>query len=86
MVRATLDAPMTLDPQTAVTLKLRRFTAECDSRVIQITIVMVDDQGKIVGERTIQADGAQVNTWITNQEAVILNRLLAKLGVTGTIA
>lgn len=86
MAQATLDAPLTLDPTQAFTLRLRRFVGECDARVVQITVVMLDAQGKIVGERTIQADGVAVRNWLTNQETTILNALLSKLGITGTVA
>jgi hypothetical protein len=86
MAQATLDAPLTLDPTQAVKLKIMSFNTECDARVVTIRFAMLDASGKVVSERTVQADGAQVQTWITNQETTIYNRLLAKLGVTGTIA
>jgi hypothetical protein len=48
--------------------------------------VLVDANGKIVDRRRLTATGAQVRAWIDNQEATIYGRLLAALGVTGTIA
>jgi hypothetical protein len=85
MAQAALTSPLTLDPTEAVTLRLRRFVGECDARVVQVTVVMLDAGGNIVGERTIQADSAAVKTWLTNQETTILNALLNKLGISGTI-
>jgi hypothetical protein len=85
-MQATLDAPLTLDPQQAARLVIRGALVDCDARVVIIHFDMVDGDGKILERRTITADGAQVQTWISNQESVIYGRLLAKLGVTGTVA
>lgn len=86
MAEVTLDTPLTLDPKQATKLVLRSAVIEFDSRALQIDYVLVDADGKVVDRRRITATGAQVRAWITNQEATILNRLLAHLGVTGTIA
>ena len=85
MSQATLDAPLTLDPQQAITLVIRGANIDFDARVVTIHFDMVSAGGAILARRTITADGATVQTWITNQEATIYGRLLAKLGVTGTI-
>ena len=85
MAQATQDAPLTLDPTQATKLRIKSFTAECDSRAVSIVVHYLDAGDQIVAEKTIQVDGAQVNTWMTAQETTIYTRLLAKLGVTGTI-
>lgn len=85
MSEATLDAPLTLDPQQATKLVIRGANVDFDGRVVVINFDMVAANGTILQRRSIVADGAQVQTWITNQEATIYGRLLAKLGVTGTI-
>lgn len=85
-MQATLDSPLTLDPLQAVTLKIVNTVIDHGARQVSITFELVDDTGKLLQRRTIVADGAQVQTWINNQEATIYSRLLAKLNVTGTVA
>ena len=85
MAEATLDAPLDLDPRTAAKLRIRSFQADCDGRVVTIIYDLVDSDGKVVDRRQRVATGSQVQTWITNQEATIYTRLLAELGVTGTV-
>lgn len=85
MAQITLSAPLTLNPTTATKLVVRSTTIEHGAKVISIQVDMVDADGAIVEQRTVQASGAAVATWIANQEATIVARLLAKLGVTGTI-
>lgn len=86
MAAATLSAPLTLDPTTATKLVLRSAVLEFGSDVVHITFDMYDAAGKLIVRRTIVADGNQVRTWVQNQEATIYARLLAKLGVAGTVA
>ena len=85
-MQATLDTPLTLDPKQATKLVVRSAVIEFDSRAVQIDYEMIDASGKTVDRRRITATGAAVQTWITNQENTIYTRLLASLGITGTIA
>jgi hypothetical protein len=85
-MQATLDAPLTLDPQQATKLVIRGANVDFDGRVVLIHFDMVAANGTILQRRSIVVDGSQVQTWITNQENAIYTRLLAKLGVTGTVA
>lgn len=85
MSTVSLDSPLVLNPQQAATLRLERTTIEHDAKVVQIQVALVAANGTILERRTVQAGGAAVQTWIANQEATILGRLLATMGVTGTI-
>lgn len=85
-MNATLDAPLTLDPQQAITLKLRQTMVDHTERVVILYFDLIDGGGNVVAQRRLTADGAQVQAWITAQETTIYQRLLSKLGVTGTIA
>lgn len=85
MAEAVLDAPLTLNPQTATRLVLRSYVVEVGAGVIQIAFDLVDASGKVLESRRIVADGPAVQTYIANQSATIVARLLAKLGLTGTV-
>lgn len=85
MARVTLDEPLTLDPQQATRLEIRSAQIDFDARVVIIQVDLVGANGRTLARREVTADGAQVQTWINNQESTIYQRLLAKLGVTGTI-
>ena len=82
---ATLNAPLTLDPQTASKLVVRRVVFDFDNRAIITHVDMVDSNGKTLQTRSVVAEGAQVQAYIDNQESDIYSMLLAKLGVTGTV-
>lgn len=86
MAEATLDAPLTLDPKQATKLVVRHADIDFAARTVDIDYFLVDATGKVIDRKRITASGAAVQTWITNQETTIYNRLLASLGVTGTIA
>lgn len=86
MAQATLDAPLTLDPQQAARIKIRTAEMDLTNRVLILVYDLYDGDGKHLGRRSLVADGAQVQTYLTNQEATLYARLLAKLGVTGTVA
>ena len=86
MAQANLNSPLVLNPAQAVTLRLERTTIDHNARVVHIHVSLLSSEGALLESRTIQADGAQIQTWITNQENLILTRLLARLGVTGTIS
>jgi hypothetical protein len=77
MAQATLDAPLTLDPQTVTVLRLRHATLDFDRMVVQITVDMVDAGGVVREVRVVEADGAAVATYVGNQATTILTRLLA---------
>jgi hypothetical protein len=85
-MEATLSAPLTLNPAQATKLIVRFAVLEFGADVVQITYDLVNAAGKVIHRETITADGAAVKTWVQNQEAVIYARLMAKLGVTGTVA
>jgi hypothetical protein len=86
MAEVTLDAPLTLDPKQATRLVIRYWHVEPDAGVVQVGYDLFDASGKLLERRAITADGAQVQTWIANNTNTIYTRLLAKLGVTGTVA
>ncbi len=86
MAQVTLDAPLVLNPQQATTLRIEHTHIEHAARVVRIDFVLVASDGAILERRTLTATGTQVSNWITAQEATIYGRLLAALGVTGTVA
>ncbi len=86
MAKATLDAPLTLDPQQATTLTIVAATLEFGSKQMQIHYELRAANGGLLEKRTITADGVAVQTYVGNQEAILYTRLLAKLGVSGTVA
>ena len=85
-MQATLTSPMTLDPQTATKLVIRRAVLDFDNRSLVIHVDMVDADGRVIQQRAVVAEGSQVQTYVGNQESSIYTRLLAKLNVTGTVA
>ena len=86
MAQITLDVPLTLNPQQAARLVIRGALVDFDGRVVTINFDLVAANGSVLERRSITATGAAVQTWINNQETTIYQRLLAALGVTGTIA
>jgi hypothetical protein len=84
-MKATLDTPLTLDPQQAVDVDIVSTQIDHKARVLIVTFDLLDSNGNAIARRTATAGGAQVQTWIGNQETTIYQRLLAKLGLTGTI-
>lgn len=86
MAQVTLDAPLTLDPTQATRIVLRGARLNFSNNSIDVVVEFVDASGNIRETRVIPADGAQVATYVGNQANTILTRLLAKLGVTGTIS
>lgn len=86
MAEATLSAPHTLDARQAVTLRVRSMRVDHVARVVGVTIDYVDSGGVVIHTVQRQLSGAQVDTWIGNQEGIILTRYLAAVGLTGTIA
>jgi uncharacterized lipoprotein YmbA len=86
MAEATLDSPHTLDPRQAVKLRVRAMQVDHVARVVGVTIDYVDAGGVVIHTVQRQLSGAQVQTWIANQEATILSRFLAAEGLTGTVA
>lgn len=86
MAEATLDAPLDLDPRQAAKVIIRNWHVEPDEGVVQISYDLVAQDGTLLDRRIATADGAQVRTWIANNTNTIYTRLLAKLGVTGTVA
>lgn len=86
MAQATLTNPLTLNPQQATRLVIREARVDFDAREVLLRIDYVSAQNVVLETRTVVVDGAQVQTWINNQENTLYTRLLAKLGVTGNIA
>jgi hypothetical protein len=86
MAQAVLSAPLTLDPQTCTKLVLKKTIIEHDAKAVQLHFDLVGADGKVLASRSLTATGAQVTTWINNQEAILVNRLLAVLGLTGTVS
>jgi GTP cyclohydrolase III len=86
MAQATLNAPLILDPQVATKLIIRNAMIDFEGRVLVIHFDLVDADGKMLARRSVVADGSAVQTWISNQESIVYTRLLAKLGLTGSVA
>lgn len=85
MAEATLDSPLTLDPQQATKLVIRGVQIDLDGRDMTIHFDLVGAGNVILARRSVVATGSQVQTYISNQETNYYTRLLAKLGITGTI-
>lgn len=86
MAEATLSSPFTLDPRQATKLRVREFTAEKEGGFVRAVIDYVDADGNVVHTDRYRLTGAQVVTWIANQEATILTRYLAATSMVGTVA
>lgn len=86
MAEATLSSPLTINPAQAVKLRVRATRVDHVARVVGVTVEYVDAGGNVVHRETDQLSGPQVETWISNQEATLLNRWLARKGLTGTVA
>jgi hypothetical protein len=86
MATATLDAPLSLSTLQATKLVIRSAHFEFGAGAVQIRFDMVDASGAVVDQRNITVQGGVVATYVANQEATIYSRLLAFLGVTGTVA
>lgn len=86
MAQATLTSPLTLDPREAVKLKVRVTKVDHTARVVGVTIDYLDASNAVIKTVQRQLSGAQVETWIGNQESTILSRFMAAEGLTGTIA
>ena len=86
MATAILDTPMTLDTRAAAQLVIRGVHIHLTSpRSIDVIFELVDSSGVVVDRRVVNASGAGVQNWISNQEAALYNQLMSKLGVTGTV-
>lgn len=86
MSQFNLSAPVTLDPRQAVTLHIRVFKADCEANAVHVLIDYRDSAGEVIKTDSLQLTGAQIATWIANQETTILNRYTAAKGMTGTIS
>lgn len=86
MATATLDAPLPLSTVQAAKLVIRHIVLEVDAGAIQIRYDMVDASGATVDQRTVTVQNATSATYVANQAATIGAKLLAALGVTGTVA
>ena len=86
MSTATLSSPLTLDPRQAVTLRVRGFKVDDVGRAVTVMIEYVDSVGVVIKTDQQKLTGAQVDTWIANQESTLLTRYLAAMGLTGTVA
>lgn len=85
MAEATLDSPHTLDPRQATKLRVRSIRVDNVARTVGVTIDYLDAGNAVVQTVQRQLSGAQIDTWIANQEGTILTRYLALVGLTGTI-
>lgn len=86
MAEATLTAPITVDPRQGVKLRVRSFEAIDAMGAVAVVIEYLDAGGNVVKTDRDTLTGAQIVTWIANQESPILTRYMAKNGLTGTIA
>ncbi len=86
MAVATLSAPLTLDPRQAVTLRVRTTKVDHDTRVVGVAIDYIDAGGNVVHTVSRQLSGAQIESWISNQESALLTRYMAAAGLTGTVS
>jgi hypothetical protein len=85
MSNVTLDAPLTMDPSQAVRLVLRSSEIDFEALTMRLTVDFVAADNRILARRVITVDGPAVQTYIANQKTTIATRLMAKLGVTGTV-
>lgn len=85
-MECTFDAPLSLDARQAAKVVIRSATLDLVARELLVNITLYDGSGNVLEHRQIIATGGAVQTYLSNQEATIYARLLAKLGVTGTVA
>jgi hypothetical protein len=84
-MECTFDVPLSLDSRQAAKVVIRSANLDLVARELLINITLYDDGGNVLEHRQIIASGAAVQTYLSNQEATIYTRLLAKLGVTGNV-
>lgn len=82
---ATLDAALVLNPIQATKIHLINTTIDHISNKIHVHFELINTNGATVERRVITVDGTAVQNWISNQEITIMNRLMLKMGVTGSI-
>ena len=85
-MKATLDAPLTINPSTATQAVIHSVLIDFQGRELRVNVELLDASGNTVDRRTITRSGAQAQTYISNQESTFYAQLLAALGVTGTVA
>jgi hypothetical protein len=76
-----------LDPTQATAFKLLSVRLDYQSTPHQMILLFEyrDAGGNVVNTRDVVANDAAVQTYLTNQEANILARLMSRIGVTGTV-
>lgn len=85
-MQATLSAPLTLNPQQAAVLVLRSTTIDHPGKQVIVRFALIGAGGAVLDTREVVISDAATVTWLTAQESTILNALLTKMGVTGTVA
>jgi hypothetical protein len=84
-VRITLSSPLTVNPTQVAKLQVRHTAIDHQARVAVVFLDMLDASGAVVESRSVTLNGTQVAAWVDNLRDTIVSRLLAKLGVTGSI-
>ena len=86
MAEATLNTPQTADPRQFSKVRLLSATMLFSNKALQLTVGFYDANGNEVGRKTANVATQASQTYVGNQEAAILQKALAALGLAGTIA
>lgn len=86
MATATLDAPQAMDPTVYASFRLVSAFLIFSNNAMQVDYELLDAQGNVVGRKRIDIATAASQTYVGNQETLILQRLVARLGLPATIA
>lgn len=85
MAKVLLDAPLVLNPQQALRLELRSTEIDHVQNTLRTVVFLYDSNDNFVELRVIPLSGSAVRTWIENNEPTLLNRLMMKMGITGSL-
>jgi hypothetical protein len=87
MATIALSAPLTLNPDTAINIKLISSTNDYAGGFILITFDLCDANWRVLETRSnVKVSGPAIATYVAAEGVKIGNRLLTKLNATGTVA
>ncbi len=87
MATIALSAPLTLNPATAVNIKLISSINDYAGGFVLVTFDLCDANWNVLETRSnVKVSGSAIATYVAAEGVKIANRLLSKLNVAGTVA
>jgi hypothetical protein len=86
MPQALLSAPLPVNPEQATRIVLRSSLLEHGANAMLVTFDLVNASGAVVESRALTLSGAAITTWFATNEPILVQRLLTRLGLSGTIS